>query len=151
MTASTFYRFAPALLGVFVVLQAGLNRRMAQAWGLPAAVFLNAAVFAALAAGLFFYCQSQGEALPEPFRLRSETKALAVWFLVPGICGFLLVVGAPWSLSRFGAVQTFTLLISAQLATSLFWDRLVEGIAISPMRAIGVAVTWIGVLLAVRG
>jgi transporter family-2 protein len=144
-------RFIPALFGVFVVLQAGLNRRMAQAWGLPTAVFLNAIVFAVLAAGLFFYSQSQGEAMPETLRVRFDAKAAAVWFLLPGLFGFFLVVGGPWSISRFGAVQTFTLLISAQLATSLLWDRFVEGVAISPMRAVGVAITWIGVLLAVRG
>jgi transporter family-2 protein len=151
MTLSSAARFVPAFLGIFVVLQAGLNRRMAQAWGLPTAVFLNAIVFTVLAAGIFFASQSQGDAMPEVLRVRFDAKAFALWFLLPGIFGFFLVVGGPWSISRLGAVQTFTLLISAQLATSLIWDRFVEDIAISPMRAIGVAVTWIGVLLAVRG
>jgi transporter family-2 protein len=151
MTLSGAYRFIPAILGIVVVLQAGLNRRISQTWGLPPTVFLNAIVFTVAAGILYLFCQGQGDAIAEPFRTRFDWKSMAPWFVVPGIFGFLLVVGGPWSISRLGAVQTFTLLISAQLATSLLWDRFVEGIAISPMRVVGVVITWLGVLLAVRG
>ncbi len=148
---AVIYSIAPALLGIVVVLQAGMNRRIAQAWGLPSAVLLNAGVFAVLAAGLFLFAWTRAESMAGVFRVRIDPSAFAPWFLIPGSLGLLLVIGGPWAISRFGAVHTFTLLISAQLLASLGWDRWIEGVAISPLRVLGVVVTWIGVLIAVRG
>ena len=45
--------FSPALLGIVVVLQAGLNKKIAANWGLTTAVLLNAIVFAVLAIVLY--------------------------------------------------------------------------------------------------
>ena len=41
---SSLISFLPALLGAMTVLQAGLNKKIGQEWGLPAAAWLNAAV-----------------------------------------------------------------------------------------------------------
>lgn len=145
------WSIVPAFFGFFTILQAGLNRRIAQSWGIPSATFLNACVLILLAGGFLIFAVNRAEPLPGLFRGTFDVKNAAPWFVIPGILGFILIVGGPWALARFGAVHTFTLLISAQLLGSLAWDRWIEGIAISPMRVVGVVITWLGVLIAIRG
>jgi bacterial/archaeal transporter family-2 protein len=133
--------FAPALLGVIVVVQAGLNKKISAHWGLPAAVLLNAIVFAAIALCVF--------ALQTPSEQKSpfDLKNFSWWYLIPGALGCLLVFGGPWAISRWGAVHTFILIISAQLFTSLIWDLKIENLEVSKMRLAGIALAWIGAVL----
>ena len=136
------FSLSPALLGVCIVIQAGLNRKIAAVWGLPAAVTLNAVVltFGAGAMALLW-----GNVLAV------DLKPFTPWFLLPGMIGMALVFGGPWAISRWGAAHTFTLVVSAQLAASAAWDIGVEGIAVTPRRWIGISLAWLGVLVAFKG
>ena len=144
-------RYAPALLGILIVIQAGINRKIAGHWGLPAAVLLNGVVLTLFAAALFGVAVYRPQALPGGMSLTLAEKSFPLWFLIPGFIGFLLVFGGPWFIARFGAVHTFVLIVSAQLLMSLIWDWQVEKIEISKERLLGLAITWLGVFLATRG
>lgn len=140
----------PAALGVLIVLQAGLNRKIATAWGLPSAVLLNGLILACGAAVLFAYALIRGGDSSQ-LQVHIDGKAFAFWFIFPGLIGLTLVFGGPWSIARWGAVQTFVTIVSAQLFASLIWDWQVEGIPASKARIAGVILAWLGVLLASRG
>lgn len=135
---NTWVSFAPAILGVVVVLQAGLNKKISAQWSLANAVLLNALVFAVIAAVIWFL-QNSKENL--------DLKTFSWWYLIPGALGCILVFGGPWAIARWGAVHTFILIISAQLFASLVWDLRVEGLTASPMRIAGIALAWIGAVL----
>jgi len=138
----------PTLLGAFVVVQAGLNRRIAAEWGLPTAVLLNGVVLALGAASLVLYFLMRPEVgLNE---IRFQAKLFAPWFLLPGLIGLGLVFGGPWSIAHLGAVTTFVLLLSSQLLVSVIWDLKVENLEISNGRWLGIALAWLGALLVCR-
>ena len=141
---------APALIGLGVVVQAGLNRQIAGQWGLAASTLMNALVLTFGALVLFTVAARWPQLLPGGFALNFQSKFAPWWVIVPGLIGLGLVVGGPWCIARWGAVHTFTLIISAQLLASLVWDLKVEGLPISRERMVGVALTWAGVILAVR-
>lgn len=137
----------PVLLGSFTVFQAGLNRKIGQAWGLPVAVLFNACVLVAGAVVLLGV--SAGGIFESSFlRPHFDSKQFTWWFLLPGLFGLGLVWGGPWCISKLGAVPVFVLMVSAQLLTSVFWDVVVEQRSISGVRLCGVALAWAGALLA---
>lgn len=136
----------PAILGALSVLQAGLNKKIAQAWGLPAAVWFNSLIL--LIASSLLLCivwLSKIESLQFQFRQESFNW----WFLLPGLLGLALVFGGPYSMQKWGAVHTFILFISAQLLTSVLWDLKIENANITPMRYLGLAITWLGAIITV--
>lgn len=135
---NTVISFLPALLGVVVVLQAGLNRKISGQWGLPSAVFLNALVFAVIAGTVLLFQNGKST---------FDLKSFSWWYLVPGALGCILVFGGPWAIAKWGAVHTFILIISAQLLASLIWDVKIESIPVSNLRIAGIALAWIGAVL----
>lgn len=142
----SFIQFLPAILGSLSVLQAGLNKKIAQAWGLPAATWLNAFVLF-FSASVLLWLISQNKIQGFNFQFRAEL--FSWWFLIPGLLGLALVFGGPYSMQKWGATHTFTLFISAQLLTSIIWDLKVENVSIAPSRYLGIAITWLGALLTV--
>lgn len=141
---------SPAFLGAFIVLQAGLNRKISSAWGLGAAVLLNAVVLLVAAIVLYIVIVTKTEWFSENVRGQIDFKTFSIWFLLPGLIGCLLVFGGPWAIAKWGASQTFILLMSGQLLASLLWDLKVEGIAVTYTRLLGIGFTWIGVILACK-
>ncbi len=139
--------FSPALLGIVVVLQAGLNKKIAANWGLTTAVLLNAIVFAVLAVVLYSLNVWKSDLFPENMKAVFNYKTFSWWYLVPGVLGCVLVFGGPWAVSRWGAVQTFILIISAQLVASLLWDIYIESIPVSTLRAAGIVLAWAGAII----
>lgn len=135
-------RLIPLILGCCTVMQAGLNRKISQVWNLPAAVFFNACVFFALAAGLLFVFVSRSSGA------LGEWRAFSLWYVLPGAFGFALVLGGPWAVARLGAAQTFVLIVSAQLLASLLWDWRVEAIAPTARRLGGIGLAILGTVVA---
>lgn len=43
--------------------------------------------------------------------------------IVPGLCGFVLVLGAPWALQKVGPSTTFVLLVGSQILLSVLVDK----------------------------
>ena len=136
---NSWVSFLKALLGVVVVLQAGLNKKISALWGISGAVLLNALVFLAIATVAYFFVPNM--------KGNIELKSFNWWYLVPGTLGCILVFGGPMAIMRWGAVHTFILIISAQLLASLVWDSQVEGMPVSTMRIAGIALAWIGAVL----
>lgn len=139
--------FSPALLGLAVVLQAGLNKRIAGQWGLSATVLLNAIVFAVVAALIYGLSIWKLDLFPENLRPLTSEKTVLWWYIVPGLLGCLLVFGGPWAIGKWGAVHTFIMIISAQLLGSLLWDWQVEAMSISPLRLAGIVLAWVGAVI----
>lgn len=137
----------PALLGMLVILQAGINRKIASEWGLPVAVLMNSLILTAVAIGFFVFCRLRGDYLPVEFSAHFESNRFLPWFILPGLIGFILVFGGPWAIARWGAAYTFVLMISAQIGTSALWDYFAENQTPSKLKLLGMIITWIGALL----
>ncbi len=143
---SSLISLLPALLGAGSVLQAGLNKKIAEQWGLPFAAWFNAAVvLVATCLILLFIFLSKSD--QELFQIRWDQ--FSWWYLLPGLCGLALIFGGPYSMQKWGATHTFVLLISAQLLTSLIWDLKVENRSISIGRYLGIAITWLGAIITI--
>jgi transporter family-2 protein len=146
----------PALIGIAVVVQAGINRQISTGWGLVPATLLNAFSTLLGAAILFWIAWKIPSVLPEGFGMSGSVGEVfakhSLWkLLLPGLLGLLIVILGPWGVSKFGAVQTFILVISAQLLSSLAWDMWVENLPVSRARLVGIALTWVGVIVFLRG
>jgi transporter family-2 protein len=112
----------PLALGVTVVFQATLNRSMASHYGLASAVTLNAAVFFALSLGIFVFAKYNPDLVPDFLQIRRPENQFSWTYLLPGVCGFILVMGLPWSIELIGPSASFLLLISSQILVSLILE-----------------------------
>lgn len=128
----------PAAIGAFAVFQGVLNKRVTESWGLAGAVFLNATVFLVGSAAYFLWSERSQYSFASTFK---------PWFLVPGFCGLVLVTGIPYSISKWGALQTFIVIIASQVVVSAFWDYWGEGIGFTTYRWVGAAVALVGAWL----
>jgi len=138
----------PIGLGIAAVVQAGLNRKIAGHWGLSTAVLLNSlGIF--IVSGIFLWlCASKIISVPDFMLPRLDLKTFQLWYLIPGVLGFSLVLGIPLGIYRIGALQIFLGLIFAQIVTSFMWDWWVEGITFSWNRVIGGLLAFLGVFVA---
>jgi len=139
----------PLVLGVAAVLQATLNKEIAAHAGLAAATSLNMVVATACALAFAVYCGVRGQQ-DGLLRWQPDASAFRVWWLVPGLVGFLIVLGLPWAVQRIGALSTFVVLVGAQMLASAAWDRFVGGIPLSAPRMLGAVCTIAGVVLLSR-
>ena len=138
------------LVGAAAVLQGALNRRVAAAWGLPAAIAFNTLVLLPCALGLL--ALARADVLPgDLLRPRSEAfTSPRGWYLLPGLLGMFIVTALPLAIGRIGATQVFVTVVAGQMAASLVWDRVAEGIAPSALRVAGVLLVTVGSYLASR-
>jgi bacterial/archaeal transporter family-2 protein len=141
------YFFLPLALGVTVLSQATLNRALALQWGLAAAVTLNAAVFFVLSIGFLLIAKYTPSVVPEFWRFQQNPQNFQWYYLLPGLCGFFLVLGLPWSIQNLGASTSFLLLIASQIISSLLFEHFHEGTHISFQKLIGALLVMIGAYL----
>lgn len=138
---TAFLFLVPASLGLVAVLQAGLNRRIAEVWGIAGATLTNALVLLVLASALYASGYVSGKINLSEFKY---------WYLFPGALGLALVVGLPLSISKWGALNTFLWLIASQILMSSLLDYWIEGHDFSWKRVIGGLVAIFGAWIAVR-
>lgn len=131
------YLLLPLALGVTVVAQATLNRVFALQWGLAVAVTVNAAVFFVLSLGFLLIAKYTPNILPEFWRYNPTSNGFAWTYLIPGICGFFLVVGLPWSIQNLGPSTSFLLLIASQIIASLCLEYFQDAEGVSARKIIG--------------
>lgn len=143
--------FTPALLGLMIIIQTGLNREIGSTWGMPAAAALNGMVLTLCALTVYCVGVSKPGWLSPELSSNFDIRQVRAWYVIPGVLGMCLVMFVPWSVAKWGGVHTFVLLVTGQLVGSLLWDWRVEGMPISKERMIGIALAWGGVLLATRG
>lgn len=144
--------FVPLLCGLAVVAQGGINRRLAGQWGLVGTALVNTLVVLVVALGLYALTRTAPELLPQSFVGTGNgggSRGFSLWYLLPGLCGVLIVLGMPWAIGRMGAVQSALLVIAAQLLASLVWDAMVEGRPATLARVVGSAIAFLGAAIVV--
>lgn len=139
--------FLPPLLGVTVLCQAILNRQFSESLGLATAVMINATVFFIASALLWISTRMMPELFPEFLKPGAAPLDATLTLVVPGLCGFLLVLGAPWALQKVGPSKTFVLLVGSQIIASVLADRFVFGLELDWTKWLGSAIVLLGVLL----
>lgn len=141
----------PFLVGTFSVLQNAINKNISSRVSLPLSLLVNNAFVLLLSVLLFFAARAiPAESLPEIFRPKGSMADFSVRYLVPGLCGFLLITLAPWAIQRAGATRVFIGIVVAQIVMSMLWDFLVEAIPFTPTRLVGALLAVAGAILAAR-
>lgn len=139
----------PIAAGIAVVVQSGVNRQIADQWGLAAAILLNSVVVLALAAVVYFAVKLRPDAFPEFLHVPSGLGAITWWQgFLPGVLGLTIILGLPWAFSRMGALEVILTLLVAQVVASIAWDTWVEDMPVEPLRIVGALVALGGTILA---
>jgi uncharacterized membrane protein YdcZ (DUF606 family) len=146
-----YYYALPIAVGVMVVLQGGTNRKIGSLWGLSTAVLINASLLFALSAIFFGILRWSPDTFPAFLRPRTSPETPGWWCLLPGFCGFCIVVGLPWSIQTLGAGKSFILVITAQICAGLIWDFVSVGVAPSLWKVLGAGLTLLGSLFVIFG
>jgi bacterial/archaeal transporter family-2 protein len=142
------YIILPFLIGLAGVAQGILNRQVSASWGLTWAVVLNAVLFIVYSLVLLGFLQYAPQVLPEYLRVSTfSTEKFKWWFVLPGLCGFLLVLGIPWSIQIMGPSKTFILFIVAQIVFSLLAEKFFFGSDIPVLKIAGALLAMCGAAL----
>lgn len=145
---SFLFYLLPLFLGLTVVTQGTLNRRVSADWGLASTVFLNATVFFVVSLLLIIALQVSPQLFPDYLKIQSfDLAKFKLWFLIPGLCGFFLVLGVPWSLQVNGPSKTFILLIVAQIVLSLIVEKFFFAGNPSVMKIFGAVIAMVGAVI----
>lgn len=131
------------LVGVAVALQVTLTSISQRSIGVTALVAISGLSTAVVAAGVY------------PFLARPEFTTRAVSFaVVSGVLGAFILGGIAYSAGQTGVARTLSLVIAAQLVTSLILDSIgvfgADGQPFSPLTVLGVAFILVGGVLVVR-
>lgn len=137
----------PIALGVGVVFQSTINRQMAEPYGLATAVLINAVVFFAFSLFFFFFAKYSTDLVPEFFKPKLETFSFQSFYILPGIFGFALVFGLPWSIKSIGAAPAFILLVAAQIACSVLLDIFYFHNLVNQYKIFGAVLTLCGAVI----
>lgn len=137
-----------AMAGVFGVLQAGMNKDIAQVWGFPASLLFNGCLFLVFNFLFFSLVYFFPKYFPQSFIYEGNWSQIKWWWLVPGLLGFSLVMGLAVSIGKIGAIQTFVISIVAQVVASFAWDVFCEGKELSFIRILGAAIALGGAVIA---
>ncbi len=136
------------MAGAFGVWQAGMNKVVADSLGFTASLLFNGVFFLVFNLIFFIYVYAKPETLPGEFAIQWALSDFKWWWVIPGLMGFLLVMGLAVSVGRIGAVQTIVISIAAQVFASIAWDLYAGDANLSKMRLAGAAVTLVGAMLA---
>jgi len=138
------------LAGTFAVLQSGINKNIAQLWGLSSSLLLNGLVFLVFNFLLFVFVWWQPRILPAEYALQGSLTDMKWFWILPGLFGFLLVLGLTFSMGKIGALQTFVISIAAQMLVGLAWDALMENKPVTILRLVGAVMTFAGAWVATQ-
>jgi len=136
------------LAGILGVTQAGLNKIIGDSWGLSGSLFLNGVIYMLCNALLFFVVYYCPRYFSGEYLVQGNLAQFRAWWIVPGICGFLLVMGLVYSVLKIGPAQTFILCVSAQIVFSIFWDIVIDNRPVGMIRLAGAVLVLVGAVLA---
>lgn len=142
-----FYIFISFIIGAFTVIQGGLNHRIGKVWGLPFTLLINSALVLIFSLIFFGLCLIQPSLLPGQNLSHQSWSQFKWWYLVPGLCGFSIVLGIPLSLPKLGASGVFLALVVGQMSFSLLWDFFVEHQEFDFKRMTGVFLALLGFVI----
>lgn len=134
-------------LGAIAVLQGALNRIIAGSWGLAPAIVLNNCVILAAGLVLFGAVKFYPEIFPEGLRDKAGFTSFSWYYVLPGLCGLVLVAGIPFAIGKIGAANVFIGIVCAQMVASLIWDKVVEGIPLTWTRTAGAFFAILGAVM----
>jgi bacterial/archaeal transporter family-2 protein len=138
------------LAGSFAVLQTGLNKIMSETWGFSSALLLNGIVFLVFNLILFGMVWIQPRLFPSEYLIQGQLSDFKWLWILPGLFGFLLVMGLTVASSKIGAVPTFVISIAAQIIMSIAWDSFVDSKPLTAMKVSGAILTFAGAFIATR-
>lgn len=128
----------PLAVGAAGIIQGGLNKNMSQNMGLTMALFIGNCLVVLYSIFLYFLAAKSPESVSELFKLKATSFGFKWWYVLPSICGFIIITGIPFGISKMGAVKVTVLIVAGQMLTSIFWDMMVEKIPMNPMKGLGV-------------
>lgn len=137
----------PLFIGCAGILQGTMNRQVAMHIGVAQATLITNAVTVLICIAFYILVKSQPELVPEFFQVKAPLSTYKWWFIFPPIFGFCIIAGMPFAFAKLGAVKVTVLLIAAQMATSVIWDFLIEGIALNTLKIAGVICALVSVTL----
>lgn len=141
------WMFLPPILGAAILCQAILNRQFGESHGLATAVLINATVFFTASAMLWAGTRMVPDIFPNFLRPGTAAFDATATLVVPGLCGFLLVLGAPWALQKVGPSKTFVLLVGAQIVLSVLADKWIFDLDLSWTKWAGASLVLAGAIL----
>ncbi len=139
-----WYLSLPIIVGAITVIQGGMNREVAESWGLPGMMVLNSVMY--LLASLAFFAIAKFQLVPLSPVLRDKDSFVdfSWWYLIPGAFGFIIVLGIPMAIAKFDTLKVFICLVAAQMIASLLWDKYIDGIELSFTRVLAATITLVG-------
>ena len=97
---------------------------------------------------LFVFVFAKPKIFPAEFAVHWAFQDFRWWWIIPGLLGFVLVLGLAVSIGRIGAIQTIAISIAAQIFTSIAWDMFTGDHEINKLRLLGAGVTLFGAVVA---
>lgn len=143
------YFLLSLFLGFIAVIQGGLNKQITQDWGLAGAVTINSSILLLIVIVFAVITASFPQYFPHIFIPKFNWATWKWWYIIPAFCGFALIAGIPYAISKQGALIVFLAIVVGQMLCSLFWDYYMEAIPISPKRIIGAFLAIAGLAITV--
>lgn len=131
----------PLAVGISGILQGGINRNMSNTLGLTQSLLLGNLFVLFYSIVLYFMVQKAPESFPDFFRLKTGLLEFKWWYLIPSICGFIIITGIPFGIFKLGAVKVTVLIVVAQMVTSILWDVFVEKLPVNTMKMAGLGLS----------
>ena len=135
----------PLSLGLVVILQGGMNKKISLQLGLLQTTVINGLIFFVASIVIWLVIGFHDKA-PELLKHKGHFTNLKWWEYTPGLLGCFLVLGVPYSIVKIGALKTVVGMIFAQIIFGLLWDRIIENIDINPHKILGLIIFSIGFL-----
>lgn len=113
-------------IGAATIIQSGLNRRMAEHWGLFEVGLVNNALVLVFNL-LLWWLAWRGFFQESIFLTKFDWKAFRWWVFIPALCGATIVLFFPYSIAKIGALSTVIIVVASQTFSGFLWDLVVEG------------------------
>ncbi len=136
----------PFAIGMIGMLQGALNKLIAGENGLNKTAFFSNVITFAICSVVFFVAKRFPQLVPSLLQ-HPESFSFKWWYVLPGIFGFFIIIGIPWSITAFGALKVTVGLVAAQMVTSLLWDFYVENLPLTGLKILGIVFGGISTLL----
>lgn len=140
----------PLAVGAAGIIQGGLNKNMSQNMGLTMALFIGNALVLLYSVFLYLLATKSPESVSDLFRLRETAINFKWWYIIPSVCGFVIITGIPFGISKIGAIKVAVLIIAGQMITSVLWDIFVEKIPLNSYKGLGILCSLLSIFFTLK-
>ena len=140
----------PLAVGAAGIIQGGLNKNMSQNMGLTMALLIGNTLVVLYSVFLYIVASKSPTSVSEIFQLKGAIGSFKWWYVIPSLCGFLIIAGIPFGISKIGAVKAVVLITAGQMTTSILWDIFVEKIPLNTMKGLGIFFSILSVFFTLR-